>query len=88
MAIEYEELKLYDHEQSLKQLLNQKIIRVLEDEERYYIGIDSDEPTDGWDVVDKADNKRYWSTIIDMFAAGVFDKAKEISPEEFKKRVS
>lgn len=89
MAEKNEELKTYDYEQSsLKPLLEQKIIRVLEDKDRYYVGVDSNEPSDNWDVVDKADNKRHWSTIIDMFAAGVFDEAKEITPEEFRRRVS
>lgn len=89
MAEQYEKLKIYDREQSsIEQLLKQKIVRVLEDEGRYYVGVDSDEPSDGWDIVDKAEKKMYWSTIIDMFAAGVFDKAKELSPEEFIKRVS
>ncbi|MBC5680861.1 hypothetical protein [Lachnospira hominis (ex Liu et al. 2021)] len=84
-----EELKIYDYEQSsLKQLLEQKIVRVLEDKDRYYVGVDSDYSSDRWDVVNKGDNKRHWTTIIDMFVAGVFDEAKEITPEEFRKRVS
>lgn len=87
-AMKYEELRMFDYAQpSLEPLLKQKIIRVLEDKDRFYVGIDSNEPSDSWDVVNKADNKRHWATIIDMFAAGVFDEAKEITPDEFRKRV-
>lgn len=89
MAIKYEELQLGNQEQfSLKQLLEQPIIRVLEDETRYYVGIDSDEPSECWDVIDKRSKKLYWSTVIDMCAAGVFDEAKEITPEELKRALA
>ena len=87
-AMKYEELNIYNYEQSsIKPLLEQNIIRVLEDNTYFYIGIDNNNPSDSWDVIDKAEHKRHWATIIDMFAAGVFDEAKEITPEEFRKRV-
>lgn len=86
--MKYEELHIYDYEQqTMELLLAQKIIRVLEDDKYFYVAIESDEPSDSWDVIDKAKYKRHWATIIDMFAAGVFDEAKEITPEEFRKRV-
>lgn len=89
MAMKYEELRMFDRPESMfNQILNSSISEVMEDDKYYYVILQSDDPYANENyVVNKKNKQVWWAHFTDFIAAGVFDEAKEITPEEFRKRV-
>lgn len=90
MAVNYEELRMFDRPESMiNQILNGSISEVMEDDKYYYVILQSNDPYANENYVVNKKNKHVsWAHFTDFIVAGVFDEAKEITPEELKRALA
>lgn len=90
MSIKYSELRMFSRpEMTVRSLLKNNISEVYEDKERYYVLIKtSDQYANENYIINKDDNSISWVHFVDLIAAGIFDEATEISPEELKRALA
>lgn len=90
MAVKHEELRMAERPESmLNSILSSEISEVMEDEKYYYVVLQSVDPYANENYVINKKNKHIsWAHFTDFIVAGVFEEAKEITPEEFRRRVS